>query len=131
MPTSFARCNDLVPQRRDGFVVAGSDWSGEAHAYGDSATVYACVLPSLGGAVRLVPSGDGIGVDPVEQRLGDFPTGVVPFRVTVERGRGPASVSVRQESPASVTGGYGPAIERGKDRWRFVWDDHDPRRGSG
>lgn len=130
VPASYARCNDLAPQRGDGFVAVGSDWSGELHDYGSTATVYACVLPSVGGVVRLVTSGDGIRVQPAEQHVRDFPSGVVPFRVTVRPGHRPGSIYVHQESVGAVTGGHGPALERGTDGWKFGWDHQDPNRPS-
>lgn len=121
-PTDFGGCNDLAPHRDDGFVVAGSDWSGEPHAYGEEATVYACLDPGMGGVVRLVVSGQAIHVRPVRRRVGAFPSGVVPFRVRVDPG-GSGSIGVRQRAAGSGTGGPGPTIAAGDDGWRFVRDD--------
>lgn len=121
-PTDFAGCNDLAPHRDDGFVVAGSDWSGEVHAYGEEATVYACLNPGTGGVVSLVVSGEAIHVEPARRRVDAFANGVVPFRVRVDPG-GSGHISVRQHAPASGTGGPGPAVAARGDGWRFVWDD--------
>src|SRR4051812_16192853 len=82
-PTDFSSCNDLSPHRGDGFVVAGSDWSSERHAYGGEATMYACVYLPTGGVVTLVVSGQAIHVQPLRQEVVAFPSGVVPFRVRV------------------------------------------------
>lgn len=122
-PTDFADCNDLAPHRDDGFVVAGSDWSGESHAYGEEETVYACLDPGMGGVVSLVVSGQAIHVRPVRQRIRAFPNGVVPFRVEVDPG-GTGSIGVRQVAAASGSGGPGPTVAAGDDGWRFVWDDN-------
>ncbi|GAA2153848.1 hypothetical protein GCM10009844_38910 [Nocardioides koreensis] len=122
-PTGFASCNDLAPQRADGFVVIGSDWSGEQHAYGEEATVFACVYPPAGGVVRLVVSGQAIHVHPLRERVSAFPSGVVPFRVRVDPG-GSGDIDVRQDmTRGSYSAASGPTIESGDDGWRFIWDD--------
>lgn len=123
-PTDFASCNDLPSHRDDGYVVAGSDWSGESHAYAEEATVYACVYPPTGGVVRLVVSGRAIHVRPVQQRVGAFPNGVVPFRVTADPG-GSGHIAVRQDAAGGgYSGGPGPAIVTRPYSWRLVWDDN-------
>src|SRR4051794_7670190 len=68
-PMGPADCNDLGTHRGDGFVVAGSDWSGETHGYTDAATVYACTLASGEGAVRFQVTGSGINVSPARRAL--------------------------------------------------------------
>ena len=122
-PTDFVSCKDLAPQRADGFVVVGSDWSGEQHAYGERATMFACVYPPAGGVVRLVVSGQAIHVQPLRQRVSAFPSGVVPFRVRVDPG-GSGHIDVRQDTAGGgYSGGRGPTIEARGDGWRFIWDD--------
>ena len=122
-PTGFADCNDLAPRRSDGFVVVGSDWSSEPHAFGAEATMYACVYPPTGGVVRLLVSGRAIYVEPRRQRVSDFPGGVVPFRVTVDAGGG-GVLTVRQDlAGGGYSGGPGPTVEAGDDGWRFTRPD--------
>ena len=123
-PTDFARCNGLAPHRGDGFVVAGSDWSGERHAYGGEATMYACVYPPTGGVVTLVVSGHAIHVQPLRQEVSAFPSGVVPFRVRVDPG-GSGHIDVRQDTAGGggYSGARGPAIDARDDGWRFIWPD--------
>ena len=72
-PTAPEQCNDLATHRGDGFVLIGTDWSGEPHRYGDAATVYACVLPITGGEVQLIAAGTGVRVLPARQRVSGSP----------------------------------------------------------
>ena len=72
-PTAPEQCNDLATHRGDGFVLIGTDWSGEPHQYGDAATVYACVLPITGGEVQLIAAGTGERVHPARQRVSGSP----------------------------------------------------------
>jgi hypothetical protein len=118
-PASSAECNQLTDTEGDGTVLAGTDWSGEDHALGDPATVYACLMPSTGGTVQLVATGHGIDVSPANQRVGAFPTGVIPFQVTVARG-GFGTLTVQQTSAGGYTGGPGPSVATGNGVWWLV-----------
>jgi len=117
-PTAAAACDDLGTRRGDGFVVAGSDWSGETRAYDEAATVYACASAGSGGTVRFEVTGSGITVTPPRRPLSAYPTGVVPFRVRVSPGASGRLVML-QEGPGLASGGPGPAVIAASDGWRF------------
>ncbi|EWT03912.1 hypothetical protein N864_12425 [Intrasporangium chromatireducens Q5-1] len=118
-PTDFAGCNGLAPHRDDGFVVAGSDWSSELHAYGGEATMYACVYPPAGGMVSLVVSGQAVHVRPQRQQVSAFPGGVIPFQVRVDPG-GYGQIDVRQDTTGGgYSGASGPRIDAQDPGWRF------------
>lgn len=117
-PTAAADCNDLGTSRGDGFVLAGTDWSTEQHAYGESAVVYACVQPGTGGRVRLQASGAGITVTPGSRATASSSSGVLPFHVRVSRGASGA-LTMHQESSGATTGGPGPTVVTETDGWHL------------
>jgi hypothetical protein len=122
-PTEPTACNDLGTHRGDGFVLAGSHWTGETHAYDESATVYACVLASGEGTVRFQVSGNGIVVTPARRQMTAYPGGVVPFQVRVSPGASGRLVMLQQGPGRSSSGGPGPAVVGDSDGWHFASSD--------
>jgi hypothetical protein len=117
-PTAPGQCRDLGTHRRDGFVLAGTDWSAEQHTYAESAVVYACVQPGTGGRVHLEASGQGITITPRSRATDSSDNGVLAFRVRVSRGA-TGGLTMHQESPGAATGGPGPTVVAGADGWHF------------
>ena len=118
-PTAAGDCNDLGTQRRDGFVLAGTDWSSDVHAYDEPAVVYVCVQPGTGGRVRLETSGQGITITPGSRATSSSKTGVLAFRVRVRQGA-TGALTMRQESPGAASGGPGPTVVTETDGWHFA-----------
>ena len=118
-PTAAADCNDLATHDGDGFVLAGSDWSGNTHAYAETATVYACVSASTGGTVGFRVTGAGITVSPARRPVSAYPSGVVPFRVRVSPG-GSGSLTMTHQGPSGGSGGPGPEVVATADGWHFA-----------
>jgi hypothetical protein len=121
-PASPSDCSDLGTHRVDGFVVAGSDWTEESHAYDEPATVYACVSASTEGTVRFQVTGTGIAVTPARRQLTAHPGGVVPFQVRVSPGASGRLVML-QRGPAVSSGGPGPTVVAEADGWHFASSD--------
>ena len=118
-PTAAGDCNDLGAQRADGFVLAGTDWSNDVHAYDEPAVVYVCVQPGTGGRVSLETSGQGITITPRSRAASSSETGVLAFRVRVRQGA-TGTLSMRQESPGAMRGGPGPTVVAETDGWHFA-----------
>jgi hypothetical protein len=117
-PTAPGDCHDLGTHRGDGFVLAGSDWSGETRGYHDAAMIYACTSASGEGTVRFRVTGDGITVSPSHRALSAYPGGVVPFTVHVSPGAS-GSLVMLQQGPGGSSGGPGPTVVTEADGWRF------------
>jgi hypothetical protein len=118
-PASPDDCSDLGTHRGDGFVLAGSDWSGETHPYDQGGTIYACTSASGEGTVRFRVTGDGIAVSPSRQALSAYPDGVVPFTVRVSSGAS-GSLAMQQEGHGGSSGGPGPTVVTDADGWHFA-----------
>jgi hypothetical protein len=121
-PATAGDCNDLGSHRDDGFVLAGTDWSTENRAYAESAVVYACVDPGMGGTVRLQPSGPGITVRPRSRRTASAEVGVLAFRVRTRPGA-TGALTMSQESDGGTTGAQGPTVVTDADGWHFASTD--------
>ena len=118
-PTAAGDCNDLGTQRGDGFVLAGTDWSNDVHAYDRPAVVYVCVQPGTGGRVGLETSGQGITITPRSRATSSSETGVLAFRVRVRQGA-TGTLTMHQESPGATSGGPGPTVVAETDGWHFA-----------
>jgi hypothetical protein len=117
-PTAAAACNDLPEHRDDGFVLAGTDWSSQSHAYAGEATVYACVPPQPGGTVRLRAEGTGIQVSPAVAPVDPEGTGVIPFRVRVSPGTS-GRLSMAWRFDGGGAGAPGPSVVSSRSTWHF------------
>lgn len=82
-PARAGDCNDLPGVNGDPGVLAGFDWTGEKHKYGEPVKVYVCVSPEGGGTVEVSPVPTGVTVTPTRAAVSPSGSGVVPFTVVV------------------------------------------------
>ena len=100
-------------------MVIGTDWSGEGHAYGDAAVVYACVAANGGGRVAVVADGTGIRVRPRSVAIRRSSDGVIPFHVTVVKGAA-GGLRVQQGGGGLRGDTAGADVGVEGDGWHFV-----------
>ena len=118
-PTASGSCNDLPALHGDPGMVIGTDWSGEHHDYGDPVVVYGCVTVGSGGHASLVAQGAGIKNRSRAVPVDSWPSGVIPFHVTVSEG---GSGMLRLHQTGGGLGGdiEGPVVAPEGHRWHFV-----------
>ena len=63
-PTRAIDCNDMPGVNGDPGFLAGFDWTGEKHQYGEPVTLYVCVSSQGGGSVMVTPVPSGVTVTP-------------------------------------------------------------------
>ena len=119
-PTASGSCNDLPALRGDPGMVIGTDWSGEHHDYGDPVVVYGCLTVASSGHASLVAQGAGIQIRPRAVPVDSWPSGVIPFHVTVSEGAS-GMLRLRQTGGGGLVGDIeGPVVAPEGHGWHFV-----------
>jgi len=118
-PTASGSCNDLPVLHGDPGMVIGTDWSGEHHDYGDTVVVYGCVTVGSGGHASLVAQRAGVRIRPRAVPVDSWPSGVIPFQVTVAEG---GSGMLRLQQTGGGLGGdiEGPIVAPDDHGWHLV-----------
>jgi len=104
-----------------GLVMAGFDWTGEKHQYGEPVTLYVCVSPKGGGSAMVTPVPSGVTVTPAKRLLEPTGSGVEPFTVVVERGAA-GKLWMRQlnREGRGMASMEGPVVVAEADGWHFA-----------
>ena len=118
-PTASGSCNDLPALHGDPGMVIGTDWSGEHHDYGDPVVVYGCVTVGGGGHASLVAQGAGVKIRPGAVPVDSWPSGVIPFHVTVSAGAS-GMLRLHQTAGGLVGDIEGPVVAPQDHGWHFV-----------
>lgn len=120
-PTRAIDCNYLPDVNADPGIVAGFDWTGEKHQYGEPVKIYVCVSSQGGGSVMVTPVPSGVAVTPAKRLLEPMGSGVEPFTVVVERGAA-GKLWMRQlnREGHGVADIGGPVVVAEADGWHFA-----------
>ena len=120
-PTRAIDCNDMPDVNADPGIVAGFDWTGEKHQYGEPVTLYVCVSSQGGGSVMVTPVPSGVTVTPAKRLLEPTGSGVEPFTVVVARGAA-GKLWMRQldQEGHGVADISGPVVVAEADGWHFA-----------
>jgi len=121
-PARAGDCNDLPGVNGDPGVLAGFDWTGEKHKYGEPVNVYVCVSPEGGGTVEVSPVPTGVTVTPTRAAMSPSGSGVVPFTVVVQRGASGRLTMRQMVGPSTKPHATmpGPTIVTEQDGWHFA-----------
>jgi len=121
-PARAGDCNDMPAAHDDpGLVMAGFDWTGEKHQYGEPVTLYVCVSSQGGGSVMVTPVPSGVTVTPAKRLLEPMGSGVEPFTVVVERGAaGKLWMRELNREGRGMASMEGPVVVAEADGWHFA-----------